>query len=109
MPVYACEACLYTFAANNIRSERCPDCDKQVVARRLSVDGKTPVRDYPAVPPATNTKRFRRKLRRRKPPPEKRPAADRNVKKAVPPFPAGQPFLLCALFSRQKCAYAQIS
>ena len=66
MPVYTCKACLYTFAADNI-PERCP-----IVARRLSVDGKTPVRDYPAVPPATNTKRFRRKLRKRKPPPEKR-------------------------------------
>ena len=54
MPVYACEACLYTFAADNI-PERCPDCGKQVVARRLSVDGKTLVRDYPAVRPATKS------------------------------------------------------
>ena len=54
MAVYTCDACLYTFSAENF-PERCPDCGKETVARRLSVDGRTIIRSYPAVRPATET------------------------------------------------------
>ena len=54
--LYTCDACHYTFPAYNMPSrcpDRCPDCGKETVISRITVNGKERITSAPAVRIAT--------------------------------------------------------
>ena len=56
MGLYTCDACLYTFRAEKM-PERCPDCGKESVMRKLSANGGSVSQSCPAVRPATEAEK----------------------------------------------------